>query len=213
MSLAIEYLTSKTIAAGAWMHEENLLIAMPYTLRSMAKKSAELLVSRAGLQEATIVCVLDNQARGFVAICNHLFRQSRSQYFAYVAQDAFAGRRCMAQAMDALGSTKGLLAFNDGKWFGALAGFGMVRRTWAQRNYQGDLFYPEYAAHYADVELTLIAMQQGVFVYDPNSVLIEVDWTKDKKKVQAHDRDLYLQRVQEGFERRVTRPELLKLFS
>jgi hypothetical protein len=213
MSLSIEYLTSQTLAAGAWKKEENLLIAMPFTLKTMAKKSAELMATRAGLEEGSIVCVLDDQQQGFVAMCNHIFRHSRSRYFVYMAQDAFAGRRCMAQAIDVLGTDKGLLAFNDGKWFGALAGFGLVRRDWAQNNYQGELFYPGYGAHYADVELTLIAMQQGLYTYDPHSVLIEVDWAKDKKKVQENDRNLYFQRLQHGFDGRVSRLELLKLFS
>jgi hypothetical protein len=50
-------------------------------------------------------------------------------------------------------------------------------------------------------------------VYEPNSVLVEVDWGKDAKAVDSHDRALYQQRVREGFAGRVHDPALLEMFA
>jgi hypothetical protein len=106
----------------------------------------------------------------------------------------------------------GLFAFNDGKWQGMLASFGMVNRHWAEQNYNGDLFKPTYHRHYADVELTLLAMEQGMYRSDARSVLVEIDWEKELKSVDRQDRLLYRQRVATGFEGRVVNSKLLLLF-
>ena len=52
-----------------------------------------------------------------------------------------------------------LLGFNDGKWHGQLAAFGLARRSWADSVYGGDLFFSGYRRHYADAELTLVARE------------------------------------------------------
>ena len=106
----------------------------------------------------------------------------------------------------------GLFAFNDGKWFGQLAGFGLVRRSWVNRLYDGALFHPAYHQHYADTELTLIARQQGALLHDPNALLIEVDPQKDKRPINPADRQRFLERKKHGFEGRVTHPGLLGMF-
>ncbi|MCL1940204.1 MAG: hypothetical protein FWG04_06035 [Desulfovibrionaceae bacterium] len=52
----------------------------------------------------------------------------------------------------------GLLAFNDGCFFGSLAAFGLVDRQWTDSFYGGKtLFYPHYKKTYCDTELTDIA--------------------------------------------------------
>jgi hypothetical protein len=129
-----------------------------------------------------------------------------------MAQDAFAGRQWLALALRALESRQaGLLGFNDGKWRGQLASFGLARRRWIEPLYGGDFFHGGYRRHYADAELTLIAREQGRYAYEPDSVLIEVDWDKDGAAVDAHDRALFARRRASGFEGLVLSPELLNL--
>ena len=106
-----------------------------------------------------------------------------------------------------------MLFRSDGKWAGALAGFGLARRSWATQHYDGNFFYPGYKRHYADAELTLLAMQANAYAYEPNSLLVEVDWDKDTSAVDAADRALFLERKQSGFDGKVTTPALLNLIS
>jgi hypothetical protein len=114
------------------------------------------------------------------------------------------------------------LGFNDGKWQGALASFGLASRAWAAANYakeaaagaeQGPFFHPSYQRHYADAELTVLAMQAKGYVYEPNSVLVEVDWAKDGQTVDPADRALYRQRSALGFDGRVAEQALIGLFA
>jgi hypothetical protein len=194
--------------------EPGIVIVMPSVDARAAAQSARLMVARAGTANGIILEIRDTTGAGFVALANASFLATRSRYFGYVAQDAFAGRLWLERAVAALEKTgKGLLAFNDGKWMGALAGFGLVRRDWAARNYDGALFHAGYVGHYADVELTLLAMNEGQLCYDANCVLVEVDWDKDRKSVSATDRALYRQRAAAGFDGRVSSPRLLGLFS
>jgi hypothetical protein len=186
------------------LDEKQILFVMPSTDLSMAEKSARLMSSRAGV-EGTILIVLDTEGEGFINIANEVFEQSKAEFFGYVAQDAFAGRAWLKFAMDALHQKTGdLFAFNDGKWHGLLAAFGLVRREWAKANYEGKLFFPEYKRHYGDAELTLIAKSHQTLCYHPGSVLIEVDWEKDQKQVDIEDKKLFFQRRQSLFEGRVS---------
>jgi len=50
-------------------------------------------------------------------------------------------------------------------------------------------------------------------VYEPNSLLVEIDWEKDRSQVDTKDRELFLQRQISGFDGKVSHPSLLKLFS
>jgi hypothetical protein len=189
---------------GYSSEEEGFLFVMPTTEIDMAERSAALMSSRAGI-EGSILIVLDTARKGFIHIANRVFEQSDSQYFGYVAQDAFAGRGWLRLAADTLNQKDGgLFAFNDGKWHGLLAAFGMVRRSWAESNYSGKLFYPDYQRHYGDAELTLIAKSDHKLCYHPASVLVEVDWEKDTKAVDIEDKQLFNQRKESLFEGRVS---------
>ncbi|HWH22948.1 MAG TPA: hypothetical protein VNT25_06665 [Allosphingosinicella sp.] len=188
------------------------LVVMPFTNAVLAKRSAAQLARRADAP-GTILCIQDAEEKGFIHVANTAFRRCVSPQFAYVAQDAFAGRRWLAHALEALAKKDGaLLGFNDGKWGGALAAFGLVRSDWGRLNYGGDLFFPEYKRHYADVELTLIAMQQRRYRYSPDAILIEVDWKKEGSSVDQADRLLYYRRGQNAYDRKVTDPGLRRLF-
>lgn len=194
--------------------QADVLIAMPCTDIRLAERAAGHMARRAGAP-GHLVLVQDLDGWGFIRIVNQVFKASQGRYFGYVAQDAFAGRQWLKLALEALAQPgKALLAFNDGKWHGAFASFGLTSRDVASRNYPGgELFHPAYHRHFADVEISLLARSQGQFVYDPRSVLVEVDWSKDSAAVHANDRQLYQTRLAQGFEGRVNDPALLSLIA
>lgn len=134
--------------------------------------------------------------------------------FGYLAQDVFPSRRWHAQAAAALNKADaGLLAFNDGKWAGQIAAFGLVQRQWVRSIYGGShLFFSGYTQHYGDVELSLIARQQKRFAYDANAVMMEVDFSKESRAVNTKDRDCFATRKLTGFDGRVKDSELLGMF-
>jgi hypothetical protein len=210
MMMQVQYLTSQELAAyeNASLAVGGVLVAMPFIHADHAKRAATLMANRANAP-GMILCIHDEKEEGFIALVNRAFSKTQSAYFAYVAQDAFAGKDWLKEALSALGDQKHFLGFNDGKWAGALAGFGLMRRSWASQNYAGNVFYPAYKRHYADAELTLLAMQAGVYAYQPSSLLVEVDWDKDGSAVDAGDRQLFLERKKTGFDGKVTNAALL----
>ena len=218
--MQIQYISAKELSHSdhSFLSEKEVLVVMPFTMTDQAMRAAELMASRAGVP-GSIVAVRDELQEGFIALVNRVFALSQARYFAYVAQDAFAGRQWLSLAIKALeqqasdGKEKQFLGFNDGKWAGALAGFGVARRSWALQNYGGDFFYPGYERHFADAELTLFALQEGAYVYDPDSILVEVDWQKDQSSVSLQDRTLFSQRKKTCFDGRVYSAQLLALFN
>ena len=196
------------------LESSNALIFMPFIHPPVAKRTAETLGRRSGFDDATLVCIFDLKREGFVSLINRAFRSSESPFVGYLAEDAFPGRDWLKIALDELNAQKaGLLGFNDGKWRGALASFGLTERVWAEKNYAGDLFYSGYQQHYADTELTLLAKNDMAYAYNPHSVLLEVDWDKDQKSTNAQDKALFQTRVKTGFDKRVEDPKLLGMFS
>lgn len=192
---------------------EGPLVVMPFIVPELAKRSAIQLARRAG-EKGLLYGVYDDRRVGFVAVMNAVFRRSIAPRIAYVAQDAYAGRNWLALGSVALAQKDGgLLAFNDGKWNGTLASFGMATRSWAQANYDGDFFFPEYKRHYADAELTMIAMQRLLLRYDPAAVLVEVDWDKEGQGVEPADRTLFHLRARTKYDGKVRDSGLLRLFS
>jgi hypothetical protein len=188
-------------------------VVMPYIDQTQAQQTAEILLSRAGVP-MRLIAVLDDAGLGFIRIANLVFQASPSPYFVYLAQDAFPGRFWLKIALDCIQhNNQGLLAFNDGKWFGQLAAFGMVNRAWAETIYDGPLFCPEYHSHYADTELTVIAQAQQQLAYSPHALLVEVDHQKDKRPTHADDKRLFAQRKTTGLNGKVSNPEWLNKFS
>ena len=170
---------------------------MPATESDQANKTADILRFRAGAP-CQIQIMMDADRAGFVSLINQAVLDIRAEYYVYVAQDAFPGRNWLAIALDSMRSTgAGLLGFNDGKWQGAIASFGLVHRSFLL--YDGRLFYPRYKQHFADYELTLIAKQRDRYIYDPNAVLIEVDYLKDSKTPNVIDKRLFLERQYDNF--------------
>jgi len=211
-SVQIQYLTrDELVKTDSPMSVEGVIVALPFTDAELARRAASLMSLRAD-SPGVILAISDVYGDGFIQLVNLAFKKTKSAYFAYVAQDAFAGRQWLKLGLTALGDSKNFLGFNDGKWAGALAGFGLARRSWALQNYQGDFFYPQYKRHYADAELTLIALQNEVYSYDPNSVLVEVDWEKDGSSVAQEDRDLFNERKKDRFDGKISNSLLLNMY-
>ena len=202
------------------------VMVMPFTDPTMAQKAVDLAASRAGslsangelmdvCAESILLAVHDTQRQGFVATVNQAFKVTQSPWLGYMAQDAFAGRNWLALALQKLQSQTGaaLLGFNDGKWQGQLASFGLARRDWISKVYTDAFFFQGYHSHFADAELTLVARQQGVYAYEPQSVLVEVDWQKDQAAVNDADRRLFATRKKTGFGNRVSDAQWLNFIS
>jgi len=130
-----------------------------------------------------------------VAVHNQEFRRLSNPYYLYSCADYFPGRNYLRIAWEAMQEHNAyLVGFNDGKWRGGIATVGLVRREWAEQNYGGDLFFPGYKCHGADDELTNLAMRDGVYHYEPDAVLVEVDYEKDFKASNPADGKLYRDR-------------------
>lgn len=205
------FISSKQIGRTELLTSE-VIFVMPFTLPQMAQRTAKLMSERAN-HPGTIICVHDDELEGFVDIVNKVFRASDSKWFGYVAQDAFPGRYWLRIAINTLISQNAvLLGFNDGKWLGELAGFGLADRLWAQQNYNGNFFNSDYHQHYADTELTLLAQANQSYCYNPNSLLVEIDWDKDSKSVNLEDKNRFQNRCQNQFDGRISNPNLLSKF-
>lgn len=178
--------------------EDKITVLMPATDMKQAKKTAKLLKSRAGMK-CEVVIAEDKEKSGFVATINEAVLKYPSDYYVYVAQDAFPGRNWLKIAYEAMVAQKaGLLGFNDGKWNGSLASFGMVSEVF-RKQLPYVFMHEGYQSHYGDVELTLFARYMNQYVYTPDAVLMEVDYKKDAGSVNEKDRDLFNQRKQTLF--------------
>ena len=208
----IEILSSRQAAARKW-RSDGAIFVMPFTQAAQAHRAAKLMALRSGAG-GLILAVHDDARDGFIGIANRMFAQTESPWFGYVAQDAYAGRHWLRHALRAFDEAAAqLIAFNDGKWFGTLAAYGLARRAWAAKNYAGPLFFPAYGRHYADTELSLIAAQQQGLAYVANSVLVEVDWEKDSQPIEEADWKLFQSRASTGFDGKVTSSELRARFA
>lgn len=188
-------------------------VIMPTTDMVMAKKASKLMKSRAGYP-CQVLIVEDINRSGFMATLQGAIDKNPSDFYVYTAQDAFVGNDWLKIAMKKMEETNaGLLAFNNGRWGNKMAAFGLVRHEWMVKNYGGRLFYEGYKTHYADVELTLIAKQEGKFAYDGDAVMTEIDFDKDGKGTNAQDKALFAERKMTGFDGKVTDIELLQFFS
>jgi hypothetical protein len=149
---------------------------------------------------------------GFVGICNAVVRNHPADYYVYLTDDIFPSRNWLLDSIEAIGDNK-LLGYNDTKWKGAIATCGMVEANWMRSNYNGNMFYPKYFGHYNDTELTILAMNDKVYAYDPNISLAEVDYEKETKKVHKKDRELFSERKATMFDGRVTDKLLVENFA
>ena len=196
-------------------HYESVIV-MPAVKMAQATRAADVMIGRT--EAPGLLVVAEDDCRlGFIATANYVYTKTRSRYFGYVAQDAFAGYYWLETALETMQSNDaGLLAFNDGRFFGRLAAFGFADRQWTDSLYTRFLFHPQYTKHYADTELSDLALLAGKLVYNPHCMMIEVDYEKHRgasaSTVQnnihyetAADPDgiLYVKRALAGFDGKV----------
>jgi hypothetical protein len=194
--------------------QHSVVIAIPWTDPEKVMQTVGALTQRAGYP-ASFLLLEDDTRAGPTRLLNQCFVRTAGIIFGYLAQDVFPGRDWLSIALKAMKASKnpGLLAFNDGKWHGQLASFGLVNRQWVDTIYsRKGIFFRGYWQHYGDTELTLIAREQKRYVYDPHALMIEVDYKKDTASAHRADKALFHQRKNSGFDGNVTNPALLGLF-
>jgi hypothetical protein len=186
------------------VEHDDAVIVLPFIDSELALRLADVLVRRA-LHPGMLVLVDDDERIGFVKVANYVCSHSSSRYFGYLAQDAFPGDGWLRSAVRTLDkSDAGLLAFNDGRFFGTLAVFGLARRAWLSTLYHKFLFYQEYESHFGDTELSAIAISQNKLIFNPGSLMVEVDYEKHTRKNNPNDEKLYKLREAQGFGGAVT---------
>lgn len=193
--------------------ESSVVVIMPTIHPEIAVKTAKILKTRADYPHK--MCVVEDTAkRGFVAVCNDVIKDYKADYYVYLTDDIFPSRGWLKGAINKMKEKDAkLFGFNDGKYKGLLATCGVVEAEWMRKNYDGNMFFPEYFGHYNDTELTMVAMNQNVYAYDPTVCLIEVDYDKEKKKVNKHDKDIFKRRKLTSMEGLVTNQEVLEMFT
>jgi hypothetical protein len=195
---------SDPIKSSVPPHKIEIVVILPTINKEKADSTLDQLIMTASMN-ASFYSILDKERAGFIATANYAFNSIDAKYYVYVAEDAYGGRDWLKIAYETMERTgAGLFAFNDGKWHGKLASFGMVRKDWA-----GDELLPSvYRSHYADTELTLRAMSEGKFAYDPEAVLIEID--PNKHGVNPADQALFNQRKVVLFK---NNPKLMNMYA
>lgn len=194
------FVKSSAIETVKGMAHDAVICVLPYIHHDLAVRVEEVLRVRAK-QSGLLLLVDDTDRLGFMKVANLVYYLTRSPYFAYLAEDAFPGEQWLNSAVTTLQETQaGLLAFNDGRFFGTLAVFGMVQRAWLKTIYPRFLFHPGYVSHFGDTELTTIAYLRNMLIFNPACLLVEVDYEKHKKGNNPADAALYKQRAATGFD-------------
>ncbi|MDL2316588.1 hypothetical protein LJC59_05845 [Desulfovibrio sp. OttesenSCG-928-A18] len=179
--LVIQRIKTSEINSFTCPAEHETVVVMPAVKMVLAQRAADVMLARTEAS-GLLVMAEDDCRIGFVATANFVYSKTVSQYFCYTAQDAFAGYFWLDTALETMRATgAGLLAFNDGRFFGELAAFGLVSRQWTDTLYGSKaLFFPHYQKIYCDTELTDIATRTNKLAYNPHSMLIEIDYGKHR---------------------------------
>jgi predicted O-linked N-acetylglucosamine transferase (SPINDLY family) len=195
----IHFLDSTTYISENLIRD-HVIMCMPSIDIEKAHAAAEQMASRAGRSGLSIIIYDDKNRDGFISVTNKIYKSTQSFLFGYVAEDAFAGRNWLKIATDSLFENNSkLFAFNDGKWEGKLAGFGLALRGWTEFYNNSNFFYSGYNSHYADTELSIIASCRNELTTNLRSLLIEVDAKKETKSVNIFDQNLFAHRKQNKF--------------
>ncbi len=192
-------LKSSELSGVRGLTHDQVIFVLPFIDNDLAEKTADVLKRRA-LHEGLLLLVEDDLHIGFIKVANMIFSRSESIYFGYLAQDAYPGEgwlRCGINVLNKSGAN--LLAFNDGRFYGNIAVFGLARRTWVQSLYHNCIFYPGYTSHFGDTELSVLALSNQNLVFNPNCLLIEVDYEKHLHGNNPKDDALYRERARTGF--------------
>lgn len=193
------FVKSSEIVSREHFHHDMAVLVLPTIDHDAAVRVDDILRRRAWA-DGLLVVVDDDLRLGFIKVANLVFARSHSKYFGYLAEDAFPGDGWLKCALFTLeNSDASLLAFNDGRFHGNLAVFGLVSRAWARQLYHNCLFYPGYTRHFGDTELSVLSRMLGKMTYNPNCLMAEVDYSKHVKLVDEQDEALYRQRARTGF--------------
>lgn len=172
------------------------VFVMPFIDQDQATKATKILSQRANFSNAVLVAIYDSNRDGFINAANQVYRLTESELFGYLASDAFPCRKWLEYSVSAFERNDiGLLGYNDGKWLGSLAAFGLAKRDWLADYYTNGVFHPGYHSHFADTELSVLAHATKKFGYNPNIVVMEVDYDKDSKPVNHRDQVLFKERM------------------
>lgn len=167
-------------------------VLMPCIDRVKGTETMKKLADSAGV-EADYFLLMDDDRVGYVKKINEFVNNREYDFYVYTAQDAEPGENWLKIGLDTLQRThKGVLAFNDGKWDGKLASFGMVRAS-----YLRPFFEDCYKSHYADTELSVKAHLDNQLAYNPKAVLRESNEGKSNKNVSEDDRKTFKKRQRE----------------
>lgn len=200
------------VKAEEKVEEPKVVIIMPTIHPEIAEKTAKILKTRANYSHKMVV-VEDTTKRGFVAVCNDVIKDFPADYYVYLTDDIFPSRNWLKDAIAKMVEKDAkLFGFNDGKYKGLLATCGVVEANWMKKNYDGNMFYPGYFGHYNDTELTMVAMNENVYAYDPTVSLIEIDYDKESKKVNPKDKEIFKKRKVLKMDGLVTNQEVLDMF-
>ena len=152
-------------------------VIMPAIDIGQATLAACRMIQYAGISMRMII-VHDAIRQGFVKSLNRIASNIDSEFIAYVAQDALAGQHWLRIAHETLvHEKKSVLAFNDGRYNGDLATFGLVRKSFCEQFYgAGHIFFEGYKTHRADDELTLLAKLHHQIAFSPSALLVEADF-------------------------------------
>jgi hypothetical protein len=177
-----------------------VLVVMPTTDEELAGKAAEVMQNRAGYK-CDIFIAEDKKKKGYTQTLNDVYKLNKDKYdfMVYTAQDVFVGNNWLANALlEQFKTQAGLVAFNDGKWDGKLASFGLVSMNWIKDIYDDCIFFDGYKSHYGDTELTQIAKEKADFAYAKDAIMLEIDYKKASGtafNVNEDDRELYKERI------------------
>lgn len=185
------------------VQHDDVVLVLPYIDHEQAVRVEQVLRLRAN-HPGLLVLVDDDERMGFIRVANFIYARSKSPLFGYLAQDAYPGMYWLEQGVNVMKKSQaGLMAFNEGRFFGTVAAFGLASRAWLSSLYHNMLFYPGYKSQYGDTELSAIAYEQNQFIFNPNALLVEVDYEKHEKANDPDDDRLYKERLASGFDGRI----------
>ena len=178
--------------------EAKAIFVMPFIDYQEASKACKIFSVRANSTDGVLLAIHDIHRLGFVNVANEIYNLTSSELFGYFASDAFPSRRWLEFSLASFSNNDiGLLSYNDGKWFGRLAGFGLVKRSWLTDYYTNSLFFSDYKSHYGDTEISVLAHATYKLGYNANIVIMEVDYNKDTKSVNQNDKLIFQKRMRE----------------
>jgi len=183
----------ESIHAG---NEKIISVIMPTTDIAQAVYSARRMIDNAGMPMRMIIAH-DSIKQGYIKTLNSIAKIVSSEFIVYVAQDALSGKNWLKIAyQNIIKYEKSLFAFNDGKYDGDLATFGLVRKSFCEKFYgAGNIFFEGYHSHRADDELTLLAKLNQQLAYSPAALMLEVDY-RLQREINSDDVKLFKLRRQ-----------------